>query len=125
MTVFRPHLLAKKKVDPREALNQHKVAFNRSQKALNEENTARAATAAALAARRSPVSDLEAEDLSLKELNRELMQDALPAPHENNCKKLDCPFAASPTGMLGIFLKPQRGSLLLAGKKSRQALFRL
>lgn len=101
-----------------DALNQHWVAIDASQKALEEEAIVCGAAVSALAAVRRQIPDLEeAGNLSLEKLRQELIQKALSFASKSIGKKLDFLSATVPTGMLGIFLKVDQRFASWLGKK--------
>lgn len=81
------------------------VASKHSQKARKEETTVRRATVFALGALEKQVSIFKSEKVSLKNLNRALMQNALPASQKSTEKYLNSPFPLFYAGVLGIFFK--------------------
>lgn len=78
--------MQKEKTDFTDVLNQRRIALNNSQKALEKETIARAAMVSAFNSIQRQVSDLKTQNVSFKELNQELKQSALSAPHEHTCK---------------------------------------
>lgn len=91
--------------DLTDALNQLNVVLNHSQNAPEEETVALRAMISALGAYQRQVSDLKAENLTVKKLNQKLMQKALLALCKRNDKKLDRLSETIPTDMLGISSK--------------------
>lgn len=63
------------------------------------------AVVSAISALQRQVSDLSAENLSVRKLNHKLTQNDLSTSHENTAKELDRLSATTPTDTLGVFLK--------------------
>lgn len=71
-----------KNADLTDGLNKHEVALKNSRKALEEEAIVRGAMVSAFGPVQTQVSNLEAKNSSLKDLNQELMQNARSASHK-------------------------------------------
>lgn len=110
------------KADLTDAPNKHRVALNSSQRPLEGAAIAGIATVFAPSGLSRQVLDLKAENLSLKELNQELMQNSLSASGINTGKKFDRLFAAISSDVLKLSLRVDRRFVFWVAK-SEQALY--